>query len=808
MLHYITCTTTNFQESPKMMDAAQWIAPAGAEEMEPCHFRAEKRIDLEEIPSSVILQIACDSYYHLEINGITVGRGPARGTPFKCFYDEYETASFWRKGSNQISVLCCCMNYPAQASMPVTPALRLAAGDFLMTDSSWQMSLCDREWRAGGPLYCAQTGYAELRDLNFEFERKSVDCVTLAPDNTLWNKELLKRDIPLPRETAFSAVDVPAAAFVPPSDLTRSDFARISTAEEHFPLPEGTSGELYTLALGGIHNVTLPVPPEGGGITFVADFGKEISGFVEIELTADSGVVADIAYEEELYKGDRLRADHTHTNPTYQFADRFILRSGRQKIGSVLMERGYRMVQLTLRNVTKPVTLHAITAIDRRYPFAKRGSFFCGDYQLNRLWEVAAETLSACTTDIFTDCPWRERLFYSNDFLIENRICLKIFGDPRINRRAFRMIFSSDRSDGLFTSSCPSSAPAVLEKGKTDFHVILPGDLMLVTALREYYMHTADLELVRECLPPLRKMMERFASWLDESNILRPPVEYWNFFDWSFELNGMTFSGKRTSLLNFLFVIASRHFDFLARSAGEERFLGEEKISAVLKSTIETFYDPEKKFFLNSLEDPAASMELLTALGVAREELCVTPSSRLTHAMGILAGVEKELCASLFDEKLLAPELYYGIFLLDAMAQGDAHQGALDYIRKYWGAMLDSGTPTLWENGVHKKGKAGFGGSASLCHGFSTAPAAYLQTAVLGIAPLEPGFTRFLFAPRLPELKFAQGHVPTPHGAIRCFWECVNGTMNAQITVPEKCTAETPAGIFGAGTHKLNWKLS
>ncbi|MBO5680224.1 MAG: hypothetical protein J6T08_00780, partial [Lentisphaeria bacterium] len=112
------------------------------------------------------MQIACDSYYLLEINGLRVGRGPARGSAFKCFYDEYEVARFLRKGANRISVLGCCMNYPAQGSMPVTPALRMALGDILLTDSSWRMSICKNEWPSNGPLYCPQIGYAEVQDLN------------------------------------------------------------------------------------------------------------------------------------------------------------------------------------------------------------------------------------------------------------------------------------------------------------------------------------------------------------------------------------------------------------------------------------------------------------------------------------------------------------------------------------------------------------------------------------------------------------------------------------------------------------------
>ena len=410
-----------------MIHSAKWIAPAGAEKMIPCHFRAEKHFDLDSVPLSLTAQIACDSYYMLEINGLRIGNGPARGTPSKRFYDEVEIAPFLRKGENLVSLLCCCMNFPAEASMPVTPALRLAAGELLRTDTSWEMSLCTKEWPSGGPFYCAQTGYAELHDLNYEKTREPVACIEVPADSPLYKKELVVRDIPLPVETQILPCDIPAAAFVRSCDLNDPSFARISTTEEHLPLPAGTAAGLYALASGGRHDIELPVPQNNGGITLIADFGKEVSGYVEFEITAPAGTVADVAYEEELYKGDRLRADHTHTNPTYQFADRFILRAGSQKAGNLLMERGFRMIQLTLRNVQGPVTLHRITAVDRRYPFAGRGSFFCGDYQLNRLWETSRETLSACTTDIFTDCPWRERLFYSNDFLIENRTALKMF---------------------------------------------------------------------------------------------------------------------------------------------------------------------------------------------------------------------------------------------------------------------------------------------------------------------------------------------------------------------------------------------
>ena len=791
-----------------MIQQAYWIAPKSAEQHIPCHFRVQKTFSLSEIPAEVLFQITCDGNYFLEINGHFVGRGPARGTRTVAYYDEYDVASFLRKGENTISILSVCMVIPVECTQPVTPAVRAACGKFAVTDLSWESFICSEEWPENGPFYTSQSGFAEWRDLRKVNLRQREETSIIPPGSPLSAKELLKRDIPLPLESFHLPTDIPAAAFVPPCDPDDRETAVLSTKEAHFPLPPGSEGALYALVSGGEVHVTLPFPPDKGGITLVADFSKEISGFLEVDITAPEGCIADVVYEEELFQKERLRADHTHTNPQYKFSDRYILKSGRQKFGGVLLERGFRLVQLTFRNLSAPVTLHAIRALDRRYPFAKRGAFFCGDYQLNRLWETAAETVSACTTDIFTDCPWRERLFYCNDYYIENRTALKMFGDKRIHQRAMGMIFSSHRSDDLFTSCSPSMAGEILDEGKTDFHVILSGNLTLPLVLKDYYMHTNDGEAVEKYFPQLKRMLERFTSWKDEKGILRPPLKYWNFFDWSFELNGMTFSGKGTALLNFLFIIAARAMLFLAGERNLPFDLDNSEIDTMLEETVKAFYLPEKNIFVNTCEEPAAPPEVLKTLGVPlQEEFAITESSRLVHAMAALAGAPSGLCAPLADEKLLTPELYYCIFLLDAMESMGNYDDALKLIRRHWGPMLDSGTPTLWENGVHKIGKEGFGGSASLCHGFSSAPAAFLQSAVLGVKPLAPGFERFRFAPCCPETGFAKGSVPTPHGAIRCSWQLKGTQISAELHVPEKCTAETPAGVFTQGDWNFSWNI-
>lgn len=48
-----------------------------------------------------------------------------------------------------------------------------------------------------------------------------------------------------------------------------------------------------------------------------------------------------------------------------------------------------------------------------------------------------------------------------------------------------------------------------------------------------------------------------------------------------------------------------------------------------------------------------------------------------------------------------------------------------------------------------------------------TSPAYLLQQGLLGVTPLEPGYTVFQVRPQLGDLHEASGVVPTPHGAIR-----------------------------------------
>ena len=126
---------------------------------------------------------------------------------------------------------------------------------------------------------------------------------------------------------------------------------------------------------------------------------------------------------------------------------------------------------------------------------------------------------------------------------------------------------------------------------------------------------------------------------------------------------------------------------------------------------------------------------------------------------------------------------FYGYYVLQAKKTAPA----LELIRRYWGAMLDFGATTFWEdfdlewthnanridefpipgkNDIHADfGKYCYIGLRhSLSHGWSCGPAPFLSERVLGVRFSSPG--KVIIKPELGDLKFVCGTVPTPYGVI------------------------------------------
>ena len=111
--------------------------------------------------------------------------------------------------------------------------------------------------------------------------------------------------------------------------------------------------------------------------------------------------------------------------------------------------------------------------------------------------------------------------------------------------------------------------------------------------------------------------------------------------------------------------------------------------------------------------------------------------------------------------------------------------------------MLDAGATTWWEQ---------FGGYASLCHAWSSAPTSDLSTEVLGVKLTEPGFKGFRVEPHPADLKWAKGVVPTPRGDVSINWKREGSRFELNVTVPMEALVELSVPAKSLETSRLTSK--
>ncbi|MFA6568511.1 MAG: hypothetical protein WCS96_09890, partial [Victivallales bacterium] len=615
----------------------------------------------DEKPETI--SISAESHYILYVNGKTVGCGPARGTRRQNYFDTFDVSEYLVSGRNVVAVLVYCMNIPTFTAAPSQPAFSIRLDGQEQSPENWRVSIAD-DWKKDTPLYTMQTGFAECRDFRLEpvgwMLGEGTDdwpaAVAVPADNEIYSKKLLPRDIPQLKETVISPSDIPLRAAVARVDnLDSNKTARLLSEERHLVLaPERLEG-FNGWMVGDRASVTLRPGSDGEGIVLLFDFGAEVIGRFELEIDGLDGAVVDLCHEEELWN-NRLKAVHSvdafPVKDTYNFSDRYILREGRQIIGNTINERGFRMVQAVFRNFNKPLVVHSVRAVKAVYPYLNRGSFTCDDFMLNRIWDVCGETLSACSTDIFTDCPWRERAFWVNDLIVENKTSLEFFGASAIHRRAFRMVFSEARDNGLVPGVCPCP----------DVHgsLIFPStNLFMPLMLRDYLLHSGDLSLIKELLPHVFRIFDAFEEWFDADSLITPPENLWNFFDWSFGITEVQLNGKNTAMLNYLYVMAVNTTLELASLADTQVNMAKYRIRSAktAESVNRRFFKKDKKRLADWLEPDGRLSE---------------HSSQLAHALALLSGQvtsnrRKAFESALDDDKILEPELYLNFFVFQAM---------------------------------------------------------------------------------------------------------------------------------------------
>jgi hypothetical protein len=374
------------------------------------------------------------------------------------------------------------------------------------------------------------------------------------------------------------------------------------------------------------------------------------------------------------------------------------------------------------------------------YPTVQVGSFESSDARLNRIWETAAYTAHLSMQDSILDGIKRHRGRWIGDDEVIDRVVADVYGDGRLVKA------------GLDDAIGPEPVTGHVNG--------LPGySAWWVIAEAEYVRRWGDLRQLNGIKDRLLELLPRMERELNAQSVYVAASDAKPFVDWANGLSGDSPEARRA--VHFEYLLAFRQAAWLLRLDGDET-------------------------------DAARYSARANAMAAAAQKYLVDESGAFgdrwqTNAIAVLAGavvsdaqreaVWRVLARTVTGRKpgdVITP--YYGSYLLSAMAELGHRREALDWMRAYWGGMLDAGATIFWEawdpawsgsdphSRLEADGKVGY--NASLAHGWASGPAAWLMEELLGVKAMEPGYRMVQVRPELAGLEWVHGAVATPRGAV------------------------------------------
>ncbi len=485
-----------------------------------------------------------------------------------------------------------------------------------------------------------------------------------------------------------------------------------------------------------------------GTRVYIYDFGTELIGRAFLDIDAEQGVTVDVLYSEKLEKG-LSPLDISNFSP---IADRFVSGGGGEN-WQAFHPRGFRYLQIMVTGADDKFELRKVFATRANYPHFQEGSFACPDKLLSQIWKMGRDTLDACMEDAYLDCPTRERGLYSGDLLVQFLTDMAVFGDPRLQRRCIDIYLQAQGENGFV----PGGAHGLPPGRHADYTAIL------VISLYEYYAATGDADFTQYCMPRIKKLLKALLSLTDPHTGLADGTGYSPYID-----RGHTRKEGVSCALNCFiygaFDSASRLCSAIGDSAAKEEYARTaERIAGLVN---EYFFDKEQGLYSDLLKSDDPSREASVQGNTLPLYFGFNP-----------AGTEREIL-DFVEEKIMNnfrvpdPEntgqlnvnAYFSFYVMEILFRNGRGEPALDFVRKYWGRMIENGAWTCWEFFIDLRG-------ASRCHAWAASPTLHMSRYLLGLRFPEPGNrSRVLVDPIPCGMDSARGVHPHPEGEILISW--------------------------------------
>lgn len=430
---------------------------------------------------------------------------------------------------------------------------------------------------------------------------------------------------------------------------------------------------------------------------------------------------------------------------------------GVQEVGN----SGFRFVRIELLDDSVELQLKEVRAISTLRDIPYRGSFRSNDERLNRIWQTGAYTVHLNMQEYLWDGVKRDRLVWIGDMHPEVMTINSVFGYNEVVPKSLSLIRDITPLPGWMNGISSYS-------------------IWWLLIQRDWYYYQGDWQFLKAQQPYATELLRHLISKVDANG--KEQLDGNRFLDWPSSENLPAINAGLQAMM-----IQALRAGVELSQLYEDEALAQDCQAALDRSIRYTQKHPQR-FPAKAGEIKAGDKQaaaLLTIAGVLDPQTANTQCLAVDGAKGF--------------------STFYGYYMLRAMAMAGNYQGALDVIRTYWGAMLDLGATTFWEDfnmewlpnaaridELVPSGKKDIHGDYgaycyqgfrhSLCHGWASGPTSWLSEFVLGVQVVEPGCRTIRITPHLGDLQWVEGSFPTPYGDIQIRHEKeANGNIKSHI---------------------------
>ncbi len=511
----------------------------------------------------------------------------------------------------------------------------------------------------------------------------------------------------------------------------------------------------------------------------IADFGRNLVGWVRLRVTAPAGTTVVVRHAEVLDDGELSIRPLRSAEAT----DRYVLAGGTDELlEPELTYHGFRYAEI---NGLPPGAIVSIEAVSIGSDLTRTAWFECSDPALSQLHQNVVNSMVGNFLDVPTDCPQRdERLGWSGDIQVFAPTASTLFDVSAFLGGWLDSLALDQLPDG----TVPATVPRVFPKesalaGWGDAAVVVPWVL---------YQRDGDVGILRRQYASMVAWVERVHSLAGDELLWRGGEQ---LGDW---LDPLAPPDKPAAAQADPDVVATAYFfhsvDLLALSADALGMTGDAERYATLAARIRSAFSAA---YVHDDGRITSDCQTVYALALAWE--MIDDDDVRSRAGERLAELVESQGFTVATGFLGTPVVLHALTI--AGRTDHAYRMLTTRAFPSWLYAVDLGATTIWErwDSLLPDGSVNPGEMTSFNHYAFGAVADWMHRTIGGLTSLAPGCRTVRVAP-VPGAGLTSGGITydSPYGRIRSSWKLIESRFELELTVPVGVTAavELPDGTL------------